>query len=62
METKIERDDFNWVRITGNNGAIIQSQTVEANLLLAILEKLEEVRCCIIDLEEDTSKIKKVFI
>ena len=33
----------------------ITSQTVEANLLFAILEKLEEIRCCIIDVESSVS-------
>ena len=33
----------------------IKSNTVEANLLFAILEKLEEIRCGIEDLEDEIS-------
>lgn len=33
-------------------GGQIQSQSVEALLLLSILEKLEEIRCCTIDVED----------
>lgn len=31
------------------------SETVEANLLFAILEKLEEIRCGLIDIENQAS-------
>jgi len=34
-----------------DNGGSIETQTVEANLMFAILEKLEEIRCCTIDVE-----------
>ena len=35
-----------------NCGNDIEAQTMEADLLFAILEKLEEIRCGIIDVEE----------
>ena len=51
MKPVIERDG-NWIQVTeSNNGCGIQSKTVEANLLFAILEKLEEIRCGLIDVE-----------
>jgi len=34
-----------------DNGGSIETQSVEANLLYALLEKLEEIRCCTIDVE-----------
>ena len=42
---KIERDD-----------EFIESQSVEANLLYEILGKLEEIRCCIIDVKSAVEK------
>ena len=48
---KIEQIPHNQIKITESNGAIIQSQSVESNLLFAILEKLEEIRCNLIDVE-----------
>jgi len=50
---KIEQEKYHWVRITENDHGFIRSQSVEANLLFAILEKLEEIRCGIIDVEND---------
>ena len=49
---KIERVKYNRIRIEEESShALIQSQSVESNLLYAILEKLEEIRCCVIDVE-----------
>ena len=48
----IEQESLLWVRITDNDGRFIRSQSVEANLLFAMLEKLEEIRCGLIDVEE----------
>ena len=48
---KIERDEHQRIFITGDNGGLIESKSVEANLLLEILNKLEEIRCGIIDVE-----------
>ncbi len=46
----IEKVNGIGVKVT-KNGESIEAQTVEANLLYAILEKLEEIRCGIIDVE-----------
>jgi hypothetical protein len=54
---KIERISPNTIRITeSDSGAIIQSQSVEANLQFAIIEKLEEIRCGLIDIEDSVDK------
>ena len=47
----IEKDDNHRVKITGKDKGSISSQSVEANLLFAILEKLEEIRIGIVDVE-----------
>ena len=52
MEKKIEQDNYHLVKIIGGDGGSIASQSVEANLLFSILEKLEEIRCGIIDVED----------
>ena len=49
---KIERDKHQRIFLTGDDGGLIESRSVEANLLFAILEKLEEIRCGIINVEE----------
>ena len=43
-------DDLRVV-VKDEDGGVITSQTVEANILFAILEKLEEIRCGIVDVE-----------
>ena len=50
---EIKQEEHNNKIIIGNakTGFII-SQTVEANLLYAIFEKLDEIRCGIIDVED----------
>jgi len=57
---EIERVSPNRIKITESGGAIIQSQTVAANLLFAILEKLEEIRCGIIDVEEAQKQFRTI--
>ena len=57
---KIEQVTPNRIFITESGGTIIQSQTVEANLLFAILEKLEEIRCGIIDVEEAQKQFRTI--
>ena len=52
MEVKIERKESNKIFITGKTGGFIESQSVEANLLFAVLETLEEIRCGLLDIEE----------
>lgn len=54
-EVKIELNRHMKIRITAEDGGFIESQSVEANLLFAILEKLEEVRCGLIDIEDNVA-------
>jgi hypothetical protein len=63
MEIVIRRDEGCWVKIFDKNSLIdaeskdfIGSTSVEVNLLFAIIEKLEEIRCGIIDLENFLEK------
>jgi len=49
---EIRREDHNKVIIGNGKNGFITSQSVESNLLFAILEKLEEIRCGVIDVEE----------
>ena len=51
IKMKIEKDKYQRVILTGGDGGFIESKSVEANLLLEILKKLEEIRCGIIDVE-----------
>lgn len=48
---EFKRDEFSNVKAISKDGGSIESQSVEANLLLAILEKLDEIRCGLIDIE-----------
>ncbi len=41
------------IRVDLSNGGFLESQSVEANLLFAILDKLEEIRCGLIDIENN---------
>jgi len=50
MKISIDKDHF--IKIENEDGGLIQSRSVEANLLFAILEKLEEIRCGVIDVED----------
>ena len=47
----IKKEDNNKIIIGNNQTGFITSCSVEANLLFAILEKLEEIRCGLIDVE-----------
>ena len=58
MAVKIESRGNMKIRITSKDDGYIESQTVEANLLFAILEKLEEIRCGIIDVEVEVGKAR----
>ncbi len=44
--------------IDEKNGGVVQSQSVEANILFAILEKLEEIRVGVINVEIAVEKEK----
>ncbi len=54
----IEKNDNLSIKITSKKGGHIKSQSVEANLLFAILEKLEEIRVGVIDVEIAVEKEK----
>jgi len=51
---KIERDGLSphTIKITDAKDGYIESSSVTANLLYEILQKLEEIRCGIIDVED----------
>jgi len=54
MDIDIERQPHKRIRVTDlDDGGYIESQTVESNILFAILEKLEEIRCGIINVENE---------
>ena len=53
---KIQKSDNLRITITDEDGGFIRDQSVEAILLYAILEKLEEIRCGIIDVEDAVLK------
>ena len=55
---KFEIDDFHWVKAVDEDGGSIKTQSVEAHLMLAILNKLEEIRCGNIDIEDAIEKQK----
>jgi hypothetical protein len=59
MAGTIERKSESRIRVTDADGGHIESQTVEANLLFAIIEKLEEIRCCTIDVESACDSIRR---
>ena len=48
---RIKQEDNNKIIIGDKDKGFITSQSVEANLLYAILEKLEDMRWGIIDME-----------
>ncbi len=52
MDAEITKRNYLRVRVEGADGVYIETQSVEANLLFAILQKLEEIRCGLIDIEE----------
>lgn len=54
MKIDIERKSNLKIRITDENGGYIESQSVESNLQFAIIEKLEEIRMGLIDIESNT--------
>ena len=48
---EINKEENHKITIGDSESGFITSQSVEANLLYAILKKLEETRCGIIDIE-----------
>lgn len=57
MSIIFEQDDNLRVHATAEDGGSISSQTVEALLLFAILDKLEQIRCGNIDIETAIKEI-----
>ncbi|MDY6857185.1 MAG: hypothetical protein SWO11_21290 [Thermodesulfobacteriota bacterium] len=53
---KIERDKFQRIVITSEDGESISSQSVEANLLYVIIGKLEDIWNGIVDVEDAVLK------
>jgi len=53
---EIKKEDNNKIVIGNNQTGFITSCSVESNLLFAILEKLEEIRWGIIDVEGSVSR------
>ena len=54
---KFKRDDYGIITLHLGND-FLEAQSVEANILLDILEKLEEIRCGLIDIENMTEGIR----
>jgi hypothetical protein len=54
-EVRFERDNNLYIKAIDDDSGSINTQSVEALLMLAILEKLEEIRCCTIDVESAIS-------
>lgn len=60
MEINIEQTENTAIRITDlDSGCSKESHSVEANLMFAILHKLEEIRCCTIDVESALTQFPK---
>jgi len=56
---KAKRTDYLIIEIENEFGGVIESQSVEANLLYMILEKMEEIRINQIDIETELQNLKK---
>ena len=57
---KIEKETYSgidYVEVHHSSGLVNSSEKVTDHLLFAILEKLEEVRCGLIDVEEAVNKL-----
>ena len=52
---RFEQETDLYISVIDSSGKSISTKSVEANLLFAILEKLEEIRCNIIDVEDVVS-------
>jgi hypothetical protein len=53
---EIKMDNNLWVKVIGKDKGMIQEQSVDTILLFKILEKLEEIRCGLIDVETAIEK------
>ncbi len=55
---KIERISGNEILFISEDGTYTESKSMEANILFEILNKLEEIRCGIIDVEMSADGIR----
>lgn len=62
MRTKIKERPAFGIRIVNKGGGYIESTSTEANLLFAILEKLEEIRCGLIDIEDKVDNSESKYL
>ena len=56
---KIERGPGNEILLIGEDGTYTESKSMEANILFEILNKLEEIKHGIIDVENEAGKIEQ---
>lgn len=57
---KIERNkEHAQITVTHDDGTEYHSESITDNLLYSILEKLEEIRCGLIDVENEVESLKK---
>ncbi len=56
---RIEKFPNNSIRVIEANGSFIESRSVEGHILFAILNKLEQIRCGIIDVESAVDNISR---
>lgn len=54
---EIKQEANNRIKAIGKDGGYVISQTAEANILYAILQKLEEIRCQNVDIENAIEKL-----
>ena len=58
---KIEKETmdsgYQYIAVKHDNGAVITSSEVDSYILFAVLDKLEEIRCGLIDVEEAVNKL-----
>ena len=54
---KITRHRNNTIRVDTMGDGFVESQSAESHILFAILQKLEEIRCGIIDVESSVDNI-----
>jgi len=62
-KVRYERDVNKWIRCIGQDGGVVKSQTVEANLLFDIsqtLKRIEKIlQHCVMRMELEPSSLKR---
>ncbi len=56
---RIEKFPNSTIRVTHRDYGFVESRSVESHILLAILNKLEQIRCGIIDVESAVDNISR---